>query len=65
MDLGVVAQLDNGQGTGNEHRVLTNDEQTADRGRRPGFGSSRHSSAVVLGYQREGESGTTPLLGLQ
>jgi hypothetical protein len=53
------------RGTGNKRGVLTDDEQAVDRGRRPDFGSSRHSSAVVLGYRREGESGMAPLLGLQ
>jgi hypothetical protein len=61
----VVAQLDNGQGTGNERGFLTDDVQAADRGRRRGFGSARHSGAVILSYQREGEGGTTPLDGLQ
>jgi hypothetical protein len=39
-DLGVVAQLNNGQGTGNERGVLTDDEQAADRGRQHGFSSA-------------------------
>jgi hypothetical protein len=36
----VVAQLNNGQGTGNERGVLTDDVQAADRGRQHGFGST-------------------------
>jgi hypothetical protein len=65
MDLGVVVQLNNGQGTRNERGVLTNDVQVADRGRRRDFGSARCSSAVVLSYRREGEGGMTSLLSLQ
>jgi hypothetical protein len=65
MNLGMAAQLGNGHGTGNEHGVLTDDVQAVDRGRPHGFVSARRSDAVVLGYRREGEGGTTPFLGLQ
>jgi hypothetical protein len=64
-DLGVAAQFNNGQGTGNDSGVLTDDVQAANRGRWRGFSSARCSGAVILGYQREGEGGATPLLGLQ
>jgi hypothetical protein len=63
--LGVVAHLDNGQGTRNECGVLTDDVRAIDWGRRRDFGSAQRSGAVVLGYQREGEGGVTPLLDLQ
>jgi hypothetical protein len=63
-DLGMVAQVDNGQGTRNECGVLTDDVQAADRGRRRGFVSAQRSGAVILGYRREGKGGATPLLGL-
>jgi hypothetical protein len=63
-DLGVVVQLDNGQDTRNKCGVLTDDMQAADRGTRHGFGSAQRSGTVILGYRREGEGGTTPLLGL-
>jgi hypothetical protein len=65
MDLGMAVQLDNGHGAGNEHGVLTDNVQAVDRGRRRGFVSARRSDAVVLGYRREGEGGTTPFLGLR
>jgi hypothetical protein len=59
----VAMQLDNGHGIGNECGVLTDDVQAADQGRRHGFGSARRSGAIILGYRREGEGSTTPLLG--
>jgi hypothetical protein len=61
----MVAQLNNGQGMGSEHGVLTDDVQAADRGRWRGLGSDWHSGAVILSYRREGEGGATPLLSLQ
>jgi hypothetical protein len=56
MDLGVVAQLNNGQGTGNKRGILTDDVQATDRGRRRGFVSARRSGTVVLGYRERKEA---------
>jgi hypothetical protein len=58
-DLGMAAQLNNGHGTGNEHGVLTDDVQAADRGRRRGFSLARCSGAAVLGYRRGGRRRNT------
>jgi hypothetical protein len=63
MDLGVAC--DNGQGTGNERGVLTNDMQVVDRGRQHGFDLARCSGAVVLGYRREGKGGASSAVSQQ